>query len=75
MSLKIRSLDTGEEASVPQLQVFNCLRHKPMLSNTTKLSAYDDSLLTPIGRCVLECRGKLATAADIFCRLKKFNPY
>ena len=65
-------LDTGAEASVLTLKVFNCLRDKPMLSNpTTKLSAYGGSLLTPIGTCVLECRGKFATSAVRFFVVSK----
>ena len=65
-------LDTGAEASVLPLKVFNCLRDKPMLSNTTtKLSAYGGSLLAPIGTCVLECRGKFATSAVRFFVVSK----
>ena len=65
-------LDTGAEASVLPLKVFNRLRGKPMLTNTTtKLSAYGGSVLTPIGTCVLECRRKLATSAVRFFVVSK----
>jgi len=55
-------LDTGAEASVLPLKVYKCLKDKPVLENTTKLSAYGGSVLTPVGTCVLECKGKLATS-------------
>ena len=65
-------LDTGAEASVLPLKVYNRLTDKPILQNTTtKLSAYGGSVLRPVGTCVLECKGKLATSAVRFFVVSK----
>ena len=65
-------LDTGVEASVLPLKIFNSLKEKPILTGTTtKLSAYGGSVLTPVGTCALECKGKLATSTVKFFVVSK----
>ena len=70
-------LDTGAEASVLPLKVFNCLRDKPMLSNTATNYLLMEALYShQLAHVSLNVEGSLLLLLlDFLSSLKKFNPY
>ena len=52
-------LDTGAEANVIPVKVFNQLTNTPALHPTkTKLTAYGGTMIKPLGTCTLQCTSK-----------------
>ena len=52
-------LDTGAEANVIPIEVFNQLTNTPQVQPTkTKLTAYGGNTIRPLGTCTLQCTSK-----------------
>ena len=52
-------LDTGAEANVIPIEVFNQLTNTPQVQPTkTKLTAYGGNTIKPLGTCTLQCTSK-----------------
>ena len=52
-------LDTGAEANVIPVEVFNQLSSTPTVYHTkTKLTAYGGTTIKPLGTCTLQCTSK-----------------
>ena len=52
-------LDTGAEANIIPIEVFNQLTNRPKVHPTkTKLTAYGGTTIKPLGTCTLQCTSK-----------------